>query len=104
MKRLLPVLIIAAFFLGIGGGTVGRLHVNPQLCNLPQHCSQFSIYLPCDDISSKWDVAAEFSLPPGDFVSYLTPSQNNFLPCDRPGPAPQDHYGWLGLGCGGLPS
>jgi hypothetical protein len=104
MKRQIPFLIIAAFLIGIVGTKVGRPDVRVEIRGSTQSCPQFCIYLPCDDSSSKPELAETPSLPPSTFVFFLEPSCTSFLPWNCSSPTSQSHYGWLGLGCGGLPS
>jgi hypothetical protein len=104
MKRQIPFLIIAAFLIGIFGTRVGRPDVRVEIRGPTQSCPQFCIYLPCDDSSSKPELAELPSLPSSTFVFFLEPSWNSSIPWNCPSPTSQSHYGWLGLGCGGLPS
>jgi hypothetical protein len=104
MKRQIPILIIAAFLIGIFGIRVGHPDVRLEIRGSPQSCPQFCIYIPCDDPSGKSEVAELSLLPPSNFVFLLEPSGISVLPWNCPSPTSQSHYGWLGLGCGGLPS
>jgi hypothetical protein len=104
MKRLASFLILTAFFLGISGARIGRPDVKLEICASHQGYPQFCIYLPCDDSSGKSDGVEQPLTPPGNFVFLLEPSGNSFLPLNCPSPASPSYYGWLGLGCGGLPS
>jgi hypothetical protein len=104
MKRLIPFLILAAFFFGISGGGVGRSHVSLKICAYPQSYPQFSLYLPCDDVSNHWDVADQPLSPPGIIVYAPKPSRNDVLSWKCPGQTSPKHYALQGLGCGGLPS
>jgi hypothetical protein len=104
MKRLVPFLILAAFFLGITGGKVSRLHVKLQIRASTPGCPQFSIYLPGCEPSKKLDVAEQPLTQPCNLISFLEPSQKSLPPWPSLSPASPKHYCWLGLGCGGLPS
>jgi hypothetical protein len=104
MKRLVPLLILAAFLLGISGGGIGRNHVNLQICACPQSCPQFSNYFPFDDLSGKWDTADQPLSPLTHVVFFPEPSRKNLLPWNRLRPISSKYFCWQGLGCGGLPS
>jgi hypothetical protein len=104
MKRLIPLLILAAFFLGISGSGVGRSHVTLKIRTCPESLPQFSVYLPCEDVSSHWD-AAELPLSlHGRIVYTPKPPRTDVLPGKRPDQTLPRYYAWQGLGCGGLPS
>jgi hypothetical protein len=107
MQRLLPLLILAAFFLNISGGLVERLPAKVQIhacTRCTQACPQLSVYLPNDEPSSKCDVDEQPLSPPHNFVLFLQPSWKSSPPHIRLIPAPPKQYCWLGLGCGGLPA
>jgi hypothetical protein len=104
MKRLVPFLILAAFFLGISGGGVGRTHVTLQICACTQECPRFPVYLSDDELSSQWDAAEQPASLLGNFVFLLEPSLKSLLPWNWLSTTSQKHNCWLGLGCGGLPS
>ena len=104
MKRLIPFLILAAFFLGISNGGVSRSHVHHKICTHHQSSPQLSFFLPCEDVSGDWDAANQPLLLPGNIVYTPTLSHHDLLPWECPGQIPPQQYVWLGLGCGGLPS
>jgi hypothetical protein len=104
MKRLIPFLILAAFFLGVSGSSWGRSHAALRICSTPQSHPQLSYYLPSEDGSGNWDAADQPLSPPGHLVLTLNPLRHDFLPWDCPQPTSPKHYARQGLGCGGLPS
>jgi hypothetical protein len=103
MRSLLPCLIVAAFLLGIFGAKEARSHANLQICASSQSCPQISVYLPCIELSTKWDTVENLPLPPGNYVFPAKAFPVNSLPADWLSPASQKPYG-LGSGSGGLPS
>jgi hypothetical protein len=104
MKRLASFLILAAFFLGISGGGIGRSHVVLKICACPQSVPLISLYLPCDDAFRNWDAADQPLSPPGTIVDTPKPSRHDVLPQKCSGRTAPKHYALQGLGCGGLPS
>jgi hypothetical protein len=104
MKRLASFLVLAAFCLGIFGVKVGRPDVRAEICGTTQSCPQFSSYLACDDFTAKPDLAKQPFTLHDTFVFSPELSCSTFLSWNFPTPASATHYGWLGLGCGGLPS
>ena len=104
MKRLLPLLILAAFLFGITGGNLSRLPSDLQVRASAPDCPQFSIYVPDEESSTKLDVDEQPLTQPCDNISFLEPSRENLPPLPVFSPASTKHYCWLGLGCGGLPS
>jgi hypothetical protein len=104
MKRLVPFLILAVFFLGISGGGPGHGHVTLKICTSPQSYPQIAPFLPCEDVSGNWDAANQPLSLPGHIVYTPKPPRADLHPGNYPGQTPPKHYAWLGLGCGGLPS
>ena len=103
MKRLIPFLILAAFFLGISGNGVGRSYVTLKIRTCPQSYPQLAQYLPCEDDSGNWDAADQPASSPGNLVYSSKPSRYNFLSWDCFGLTSPRHHILPGLGCGGLP-
>jgi hypothetical protein len=103
MKRLVPFLILVAFFLGLPGSRGGPAPVQLRFRTCVPSYPQFSKYIPRDEFSNKWDVSEELPSPPNNSV-FFKPSQKNFIAGDFLSPTPPKHYTWLGYGCGGLPS
>jgi hypothetical protein len=104
MKRLIPCLIVAAFLLGIFGARAAQAHANLKIRASSQGCLQISVYLPCIELSTKWDTVENLPPPPGNGVFTSKPSRVHLLPADWLSPTSQKLYGGLGSGCGGLPS
>jgi hypothetical protein len=104
MKRLVPFLILTAFFFGITGGKVSHLHAKLQVRAFAPVGPQLSIYLPGEEPSTKLDVDEQPLTPPGEYVSFLEPFRKSLPPLSAFSPPSPRHYFWLGLGCGGLPS
>jgi hypothetical protein len=104
MKRLIPFLILAAFFLGISGNGVGRSYVTLKIRICPHSHPQLSAYLPCEDLSGNLDVANQPLSLPGNIVYSPKPSRSDLFPWECPGQTLPEHYALQGQGCGGLPS
>ncbi|MGB8991894.1 MAG: hypothetical protein WCD80_07560 [Desulfobaccales bacterium] len=104
MQRLVPLLILTAFFLDLSGGLVDRLPVKLQLHACTQACPQLTVYPPNDEASSKCDVDEQQLSPPNNFVLFREPSWKSSQPRICLIPTPPKQYCWLGLGCGGLPA
>ena len=103
MKRLILFVIVAAFALAVFGVRTGRVHATLQICTNNLTYPQFSVYLPYDELSKKYDVTVKPS-PSAVNCLFLNPSWEN-LPLSNYLSLPfQSHYAWLGFGSGGLPS
>jgi hypothetical protein len=103
VKRLILFVIVAAFGLAVFGVRTGRVHANLQICTNNLDCSQFSIYLPYDELGNKCDVTEKLS-PSAVNCLFLNHSWENLPISVRLTPSSQSHYAWLGCGSGGLPS
>ncbi len=104
MKRLFPFLIVAAFILGIAAGGVGRSHVQFKIRPCTQDCPNVFTYLPAETSLDNWDVGENLSALPSNSTFLPEPSQKKLLPSNCLSSSSPKRYGWLGLGCGGLPS
>jgi len=104
MKRLIPVLILAAFFLGISGNGVGRSYVTQKIRTCYHNHPHLAQYLPSEDSSGNWDAASQPVSSPGSIVYTSQLSHHDLLPWEGPGLTIPKHYVLPGLGCGGIPS
>ncbi len=103
MKRLLSFLVLAAFLLGMAGSAVGRPHVQIRIRASTQECPTLLAYLPEETSLDNEEVAETPSALLSNSIFLLKPSQEKLLPSNLPSSLSPAHYGWLGLGCGGLP-
>jgi hypothetical protein len=105
MRRLVHLLILSAFVLGISGGRFGWPDIHQHFRAPPPSCPQFSPYLPCDDDSLSPAQAAQQPLA---LTQLASSGQDSFgqscLTWPEFRPVSPKHYVWLGLGAGGLPS
>jgi hypothetical protein len=104
MKRLIPFLILAAFFVGISGNGVGRSYVTHKIRTCHQSHPQLAKYLPCEDNSGSWDAADQPVSALGNIIYPSKPSRLELLPWQCPGLKAPTQYTVAGLGCGGIPS
>jgi hypothetical protein len=104
MKRLIPFLILAAFFFGISGNGVGRSYVIPKIRTCPQSHPQLAKYLPCEDSSGSWDMVDQPVSSPGTIVYPSNPSRHELFLWQCPGLKTPTQYTVPGLGSGGIPS
>jgi hypothetical protein len=104
MKRLIPLLILAAFCLGIANGGVSRSDVHHKICTHHQNHPQLSFFFLFEDHSGDWQAANQPVALPGNIVYTPTYSRHALSPWKCPGQILAQQYVMLGLGCGGLPS
>jgi hypothetical protein len=102
MKHFGLLLVLGALVLCIFGAKAGHAHANLLIRNCNQDCTEFSTYLPCDDIFKNGDVSKNLGMTQANFAS--NPFYKNLSVIDYLKPPSQEHYSCLGLGCGGLPS
>jgi hypothetical protein len=104
MKRLLHILVLTAFLLGILSGGVGRGYATLKICTSPQGSPKLLVFIPGDDASGSWDAAMQPLSLPDNLIHTPKPSYHDFLLERCPGQTSSKHYAWQGLGCGGLPA
>jgi hypothetical protein len=104
MKRLFPILVLAAFLLGILSGGMGRGYATLKISTSPPSSPNLLVFIPCDDASGNWDAANQPVSLPANLVDTPKPSYHDFLLERCPGQTSPKHYAWQGLGCGGLPA
>ena len=103
MKRLVPVLVLVAFWLALADGSLGRPQVKFPIRACPQACPNYSPYLPADPVFDQGDVAPEPAAPQSNLVFLLEPSQEALPAGYWLNPSSPKHYCWLGQGSGALP-
>ncbi|MGB8991088.1 MAG: hypothetical protein WCD80_03445 [Desulfobaccales bacterium] len=103
MKRLVPLLILGVFCLGILGARAFHLHHQLQK-SASTHHGNFPILLAFDESSDALDETEHPLTPSGDLAFFPEPCYQNLPTWDLSNPTSQEHDNRQGLGCGGLPA
>ena len=105
MGRLVHLLILSAFLVGLAGGRVGWPDISKHFRALPANFLQYSPYLSGDDDDSgNQPQAAPHSLALIRRAFSLQGAWcRSFLSWQEARPVSLKHYACLGLGAGGLP-
>lgn len=103
MKRLVPLLILAVFCLGILGGRAVHLHHQLQK-SATTHRGNFPLLLASDDSFDSLDGADQPLASSGTLVFFPEPYSLDLPAWAWAKPSSPRHDNRQGLGCGGLPA
>ena len=103
MKRLVPLLILAVFCLGITGGRAVQFHHQLQK-SATSHRGNFPILLASDDSSGDLDETEDAITRSGELAFSPGHCGHDLPAWDWATPTSQRQDNRQGLGCGGLPA
>ncbi len=106
MRRLVHLLILSAFLLGLAGGRVGWPDISKHFRALPASFLEYSPYLSDDDgdFYTQAQAAPQALALTHCAFSLQNARRRSFLSWPEARPVSPKHYACLGLGAGGLPS